>query len=215
MFLFFNFGFRDLWDRCTSLIMQMSCDVIIIFMILIPKIKINPSIVLAHGRALTKANAKYPINLVLLKSVSLGSNLQPKMIDNIFIGQLPKRVYLAFVNSSAMNGSLKLNPYNFHHYNFTNILLTTDSHTQIRPIQCDFSKGHYLEAYLSLFESSNIFFKDDGIAIERANYSGGYSIVGYDLTTDIGASEFHWSVPRNGSLRLDIKFAELAAYGED
>ncbi|CRK88777.1 CLUMA_CG002883, isoform A [Clunio marinus] len=33
-------------------------------------------------------------------------------------------------------------------------------------------------------------------------------IIGYDLSEDFCASANQWSLPRQGSLRLDIKFAE-------
>lgn len=107
-----------------------------------------------------------------------------------------------------MNNNIKRNPFNFQNFDHNNILLTSDSHTHITPIKSDFSKGLYLAAYLSLFESCGIFFSDTGNSITRKEYPNGYALVGFDLTEDLSASENHLSLPRQGSLRIDIQFAK-------
>lgn len=55
------------------------------------KAKINPSILLAHARALSVTPAKYPITRVEVRTVTIGTDIQSKSIDNIFLGQIPKR----------------------------------------------------------------------------------------------------------------------------
>lgn len=55
------------------------------------KVKINPSILIAHARALAISTAKYNITRVDVKSITVASGVQAKTLDNIFLGQLPKR----------------------------------------------------------------------------------------------------------------------------
>jgi hypothetical protein len=37
--------------------------------------------------------------------------------DNIFLGQLPKRLIIGCVDSNALNGTITKNPFDFKHYN--------------------------------------------------------------------------------------------------
>lgn len=55
------------------------------------KIRINPSILVAHARTLALCPARYPITRVEIKTVTIPAGIQSKTVDNLFIGQLPKR----------------------------------------------------------------------------------------------------------------------------
>lgn len=55
------------------------------------KVKINPSILVAHARALAISTAKYNITRVDVKPITIASGVQAKTLNNIFLGQLPKR----------------------------------------------------------------------------------------------------------------------------
>lgn len=176
--------------------------------LLIRKVKINPSIAIAHEKTLMKANARFPINRVDIKTITIPANIQSRTCDNIFISQMPHRVYVGFIKSSAFNGSETLNPYNFEHFNHTNVTISTDSNTQIRSIRSDFKNNLYLSSYLSLFSSSGTFFSDSGNSITRTDYPKGFALLGFDLTEDLSASDSHQSIPRHGSLRLDLTFAD-------
>lgn len=176
--------------------------------LLVRKAKVNPSVSIAHERALTRANAKYPINRVDIKTITVPSAIQSKCCDNLFLGQCPKRIYVGFVSTAAYNSSPVLNPYNFKNYDFSHISVSTDTNSQVRSIKADFSKGQYLSSYLSLFTSSGTFFSDAGNSITREDYPGGFSILGFDLTEDLSASDSHLSIPRQGSVRLDLVFAK-------
>lgn len=189
--------------------------------LLIRKARINPSILIAHERALTKSNVKIPINRVDVKTITIPSAIQSKNLDNIFIGQMPKRVFVGMVSTKAFNSDITLNPFNFKHYNHTHVALSTDTNTQIRSIKSDFDNNLYLSSYMSLFTSSGIFFSDSGNCITREDYPKGFALLGFDLTEDLSASDNHLGIPRQGSLRLDITFAKplteaitLLIYGE-
>jgi hypothetical protein len=195
--------------------------------LLVRKVSINPSVMLAHERTLLRSNIKMPINRVDLKILSVAGDMQTKMIDNIYIGelftfvvvdkfhemtsfmligQMPKRLIIGLVSAAAVNSSLKKNPYNFRHFNHNHILLSSDSHTNIRPIKSNFDKNIYLQAYLSLFSSSGINFSDAGNDVTREEYPNGFALLGWDLTEDLSASDNHLSIPQQGSMRIDLQF---------
>lgn len=55
------------------------------------KIRINPSILVAHARTLSYCPARYPITRVEIKTVTISAGIQSKTVDNLYIGQMPKR----------------------------------------------------------------------------------------------------------------------------
>lgn len=171
------------------------------------KVKINPSILVAHARALSVSTAKYPITRVEVKTVTVGADIQSKSLDNLFLGQLPKRCIIGMVESSAFNGSFTSNPYNFEHFNYNYLSLYLDS-TQIpsKPLTPDFAKKRYTRSYYTLFEGTGIHFSDTGNSISLDEYPDGYCLAAFDLTPDLSCNASHWNIIRNGTLRAEIRF---------
>lgn len=172
------------------------------------KVKINPSILLAHARALSITPAKYPINRVEIKTLTIGAGIQSKSLDNIFLGQIPKRCIIGMVDSQAFNGSLKENPFNFQHFNYNYLALYIDS-TQIpaKPLTPDFHKKQYIRSFYTLFEGTGIHFSDTGNGIPYEDYPDGYCLAVFDLTSDLSCNESHWNIIKSGTLRAEVRFA--------
>lgn len=84
--------------------------------LLIRKAKINPTVLIAHSKGLEISTAKYPITRTDVKVLTIPAGVQGKSMDNVFLGQLPKRCIIGFVSNAAFNGDLKKNPFNFQHY---------------------------------------------------------------------------------------------------
>ena len=74
------------------------------------KLKITPSLCLAHERILQQKTAKYPITRVECKVIHLPQGQNSFTHDNLFLGQLPKRIVLGLVDNRAFNGDISLNP---------------------------------------------------------------------------------------------------------
>lgn len=77
-----------------------------------------------------------------------------------------------------------------------------------KPFTCDFPNNQYIRAYHSLFEGSNINHADIGNGISRDSYPNGYALLAVDFTPDLCSSATHVSLPKTGSLRIDVQFAE-------
>lgn len=173
------------------------------------KVKINPSILIAHARALNITSAKYPITRVEIKTITIGKEIQSKSIDNLFIGQMPKRCIVGMVNSSTFNGNLKKNPFNFEHFGLNYFSMYLDS-IQIpsKPFTPDFKSGQYTREYYSLFEGSGVYFADTGNTISLTEYPSGYCLMAFDLTPDLSCNDQHWNLIKSGTLRTEIRFSE-------
>lgn len=171
------------------------------------KVKINPSILVAHARALSVTTAKYPITRVEIKTITIGTGIQSKSIDNLFLGQMPKRCIIGMVKSPAFNGDFNLNPFNFEHFDFNYLCLYLDS-VQIpsKPLTPDFANNQYTRTYYSLFEGSGIYFADTGNTISLDEYPHGYCLQAFDLTPDLSCNDPHWNLIKSGALRAEIRF---------
>lgn len=173
------------------------------------KVKINPSILIAHARALSVTPAKYPITRVEIKTITIPSSVQSRTFDNLFLGQLPKRCIIGMVNGQAFNGSLATNPYNFVHFNYNYLSLYLDS-TQIstKPFTPNFKAAQYTRSYHTLFSGSGVNFADTGNTISLEEYPNGYCLAAFDLTPDLSCNEAHWNIIKSGSLRAELRFEE-------
>jgi len=80
----------------------------------------------------------------------------------------------------------------------------------VRPIQPNYENGQYIRAYDSLFGGTGKLYRDEGLFISRENYANGYALYAFDLTADLGEDD-HFSLVRQGSVRLALKFATALA----
>ena len=85
------------------------------------KVKLAPSVFLAHAKALENSTAKYPIRRAVCKTVTIPNTFQDINIEKLFSGQLPSRLVIGLVANAAYNGANNRNPFNFAHYNLMDI----------------------------------------------------------------------------------------------
>ncbi|KAL6417001.1 hypothetical protein ACFW04_014712 [Cataglyphis niger] len=178
--------------------------------LLVRRAKISAGLLLAHARMLSKVTAKYPLTRVEVKTFTIHSGVVAESLDNVILGQLPKRIIVGFVNNKAFNGDRKLNPFNFKNYGINFFSLYVDG-MQIpsRALQPAFSaeESLYVEAYQTLFTGTGIHFLNEGNSISRDDYSKGYTLFAFDLTPDLSANYAgHWNLVKHGSLRLEVRF---------
>ncbi|XP_052128232.1 uncharacterized protein F54H12.2-like [Frankliniella occidentalis] len=176
--------------------------------LLIRRVRVSPSVLLAHAAALEKAPAKYPITRVDLKTFTISAGLHDKTIPNLHLGQLPKRLIIGFVSNQAFNGSYERNPFNFHHFNIIYLNLYDGSQPiPAQPLKPNFNKGLYVEAYNILFSGTGIHWKDEGNDITYEDYANGYTLFAFDISQDLSANEHHWNLQRQGVVRLELLFS--------
>jgi hypothetical protein len=179
------------------------------------RVKISPSILIAHAKVLSTHTAKYPISRVEMKSFTIPTGVQNMNIDNMIMGQLPIRVIAGLVSNKAMNGHLECNPFNFQSFDVNYIALTRDGVPVTgKPLLPVFTGNNtdYVQSYYSTFAGTNINTSDDGYGIDREEYAYGYTLHAWDLTADMSANSYMWSLRKNGTLGLELRFD--AALGE-
>lgn len=171
------------------------------------KVKVSPSILVAHAKALQVGNAKYPVRRAVCKTFTIPRGNLDFSQENVFSGQLPTRLVIAFVDNDAFNGTYAKNPFNFQNYSVTQLRVYLDGQQQhIRPLDLNFAESQYVSAYMTLFSGTGKQFKDEGNHISRYDFPNGYAIYAFDLTPDM-AEDDHFNLIKQGNVRIDARFA--------
>ena len=175
--------------------------------IYVRRVKVSPSVFTAHNKALQYGNAKYPIHRVICKTFTVPRGNLDSCQENLFSGQLPTRLVIGCVDNDAFNGNYEKNPFNFKHYNLSQLKVYLDGQQQnVRPLELDFANNQFVTAYMSLFTGTGRQFSDSGNSIERSDYSRGYTLYAFDLTPDLGQDD-HFNLIKEGNVRVDMKFS--------
>ena len=87
----------------------------------VKKIELTPSVFNAINTVLNDKNAQYAITRTTPKVFTVPRGQQSQHIDNAFLGEIPKRIAVCMMDNDSYNGNYKKNPFNFQHYNLTQI----------------------------------------------------------------------------------------------
>jgi hypothetical protein len=90
------------------------------------KVKISPSVYLAHAKTLESGMAKYPIRRVICKTFTLPTGYLDVSHEKLFTGQLPTRLIIGCVDNKAFNEDVSENPFNFKHFSLDEIMVYLD-----------------------------------------------------------------------------------------
>jgi len=142
------------------------------------KVKLMPSVFLAHAKALERGTAKYPIRRVVCKSFAIPQNYLGVNHQKLFSGQLPTRIVIGLVTNQAFNGHREQDPFNFRNFNLQEIALYLDGQQQhaVRPTQPNIAAGQYIRAYNTIFAGTGKLDGDEGLFIDREDYGNGYAL---------------------------------------
>jgi hypothetical protein len=172
----------------------------------IRKVKISPSVFLAHAKALENNLAKYPIHRVVCKTFTVPTGNLDASHEKLFSGQLPTRIVIGCIDNEAFNGSVVRNPFNFKHFSLNEIALYLDGHQKaIKPMQTDFTARQFNWAYKSEQEMLGKLYRDEGNGITRNVFANGYALYAFDLSPDL-ADEGHFNLAKQGGVRMNLKF---------
>ncbi len=75
------------------------------------KATLNPTVQMAHIKALEKSTVKYPMRSVNCKVYSIPAGARSHTHENLFLGILPKRLVLFCTDNDAYNGAYDKNPF--------------------------------------------------------------------------------------------------------
>ncbi|GBM56826.1 hypothetical protein AVEN_227336-1 [Araneus ventricosus] len=127
----------------------------------IRKVRVSPGITLGHAKALGKTTAEYPITRVSYKAYSIPQGSMSVVQDNVYVGQLPKRLVIGCVDNDAFHGYISKNPFNFK---------PSIQSISYNTLEAKFDQDNYIRAYQSLFLGTEKSGQDRGIFISRKEF---------------------------------------------
>jgi hypothetical protein len=179
----------------------------------VSKAKVYPSIVEGINQGLEIAPAKYPIIHSHVKQYTLAKETNIAVLNDISLGQLPRRILVALVDNSAFIGDYKRNPFYFDHFDLNAIAAYSNGiQVPTRQYTPDYEKNLYVREMMSVFTTLRQDGTEPKIPLSRLNYMKGNVIYGFqfspDLSSGCSGSIGHANPIEYGNLRLEMRFAK-------
>ena len=172
----------------------------------VKKATLNPTVQLAHIKALEKSTVKYPLRPVSMKVYSIPAGARSHTHENLFLNTLPKRLVLCCIDNDAYNGAYDKNP--FHAKNNAigfHSVYVDGRQIPSKPFQPNFEDNLFVRCYTSLFTSTGKIWQDEGNGLTRDDYRDGYTFFCFDLTPDQCDGPC-FNLVQKGNLRIEFHF---------
>ena len=129
--------------------------------------------------------------------------------DNLFTGQLPSKIIIGFVETSAfMKTDTAKNPFYFQPFNVNYLTIyKNDKMIPSKPFTPNFDNDDFIRSYFSIFDVTNKYYESESLDINIHEYKDGYTLWGFNLTSDSCGDNF-FNEPETGNIKLEIKFKE-------
>src|SRR5271156_1655410 len=173
------------------------------------QVQVSPQVIVGHSRGLQNHNfmVNYNGHKMFTKIIKQGG--YQDISDDFFHGVYPKCVIIGLVDHEAYQGKYSLNPYNFQHFDVSEIGLTVNGFPiPAQPYKPNFEKNMIAREYINLFLQLNkpgIFSDDNGITMK--DFIGGNTLYPFNLSPDLAICG-HAQPARLSNIRLTIKFAK-------
>ena len=163
---------------------------------------ISPSVMAALTKVSEQTPFKYPLKRTVLKPFVI-PHASNKFTLPICKGIMPRRALFFFIETTAFDGAIGENPFNFKNFGVStlNLKINSKSLPNTNGINMNYPKNNYLEGFKSLVK----LIPDLDISYEE--FKNGYAIYAFDLNPDISSTE-HYSLLRDGVMELDVKLSE-------
>jgi hypothetical protein len=152
---------------------------------------------------------QYYLETPTVNYYTLEANSTQFMRDDLFMGKTPKHIILAMVETKAYQGDPTKNPFNFRHFNVSEVALYKDGMPYPCPnIKTDFQNNVFKEAYHMFSKSLGAAYSSFALPINMDEYAHGYTLFSYDMSPD----QSQTIVPAtmmglNSNIRLEMKFS--------
>ncbi|GBO21496.1 hypothetical protein AVEN_175145-1 [Araneus ventricosus] len=115
------------------------------------KVKVSPGVLLGHKKALQSTSVRYPIDRILSKMYSISKGSFSFSQDNVFLGQMPRRLIITCVDNDTFNRTYISNLFHFKHNNLNFLGFYVDGNPMSsKALEPDYSNGLSIRAFNSL-----------------------------------------------------------------
>ena len=155
----------------------------------IRRVKLNNEVFLNIDKYLSSETAKYSLDRVETKILTVEPGISNKQFDNLFLGNLPRRVIVGLLNHAGSDGVYDTNPLQFDAYDLRSINAFVNGMPVGKEYECKFeattatAQTRCARAYASLYNVATPAGMGHGISID--DYANnGYTLFCFDLSPD-------------------------------
>ena len=186
----------------------------------IRKVELTQQLSLAVETALQRQPAKYPVRRMELKTLHINQGRLTTPENNIWSGQLPRRVVMCLVDTDSYYGSYGKNPFIFEHHGVEQVAIYVNGQCvpYSGPLNVQFRNRTVagiaeakvpdlvMNAYTQFYNALGFgqHEKSNGISLERFIVSACYFV--FDLSQDNVTDKSSWELLRSGTLSVYYKF---------
>lgn len=165
------------------------------------------NLIIGHAEAFNNSLAIFPYMKSVLKNFTIPLGVQTWSIDTLYVNEIPDTLIVGMVDSKAYTGDYALNPFNFQHFNLTNLTFYIEGHPlNTCSFSPDFANKHYTNEYLALFDKG---VGGQGIGadiIPYEDFAKGYAI--FKINIAEGLKKNFTSLSQRGQTRLKFRFSD-------
>lgn len=168
-----------------------------------------PSITIAHQKLLESGHdAKYPLIHSSVKCFTIPKGNQIFLEDDVFLGSVPARCFIAMVSNSSFIGDKKKNPFFFGHFNISSLgLYVNNIPIPTHPMTFDFASSQTLLGYFHVDKCVQKMNKGRGISFSSTDYKEGYTIFAFDIAPLDLTGPGALYLEKSGSVKICLKFS--------
>ena len=174
------------------------------------KAQVSPAAADGLRYGFTKSPARYAITRCDVRHTTIPANVFDYTLENVVMGNLPRRVFLGFVSSNAFNGTTK-DPFSFQHFNVNYVAAFIDGTPYpLRPFTPDFKRNNYVREFRALYRALNQTGTETYLTIDRPAFKN-KPLFAFNFAPDLsngGSFSSHLNLRTQGHLRIQLKFAE-------
>ena len=177
--------------------------------------KVNPveSISLALESALLRNTVKYPVRRIQIKTLHLTAGRQDTPTNNLFYGQIPRRLVVGLVSSDAYHGAFGLSPFNFRHFSARSIQIQAGGKSYPpNPLTFDYANNQFVRPYIQMCEDLGLTTTRRMNWITLDEFKNGDCLYVFNLTPDEPTTD-NWQLVQDGSTSVSIIFREPVPVG--
>lgn len=162
-----------------------------------------------HKNELMRSPALYPISRNEVRQFLIPIGVTTQSLDNVFNGQIPRRIFLAMVKNKSEQGTLDTDPYNFEHndINYLACYVNGEQHPSIAYTPMFTTKC--IREYMDLYKTLNQLNPRPTPAITFDEFKKGSTIFGFNLSPDQSdGCEGHYNLIKRGNVRFELKLGK-------
>lgn len=160
-----------------------------------------------------------PITLRLtdghINTITIPANVRNYTVENLFHGNVPKKITFAMVSVDNFNGHREKNPFNFQHFDISHMRLLKNGQEYPYPeCKTDFSSSppQFLATWHRMMMSFNSDYNDHCVNISPSEYANGYFFYSFYMAPDQESGwELHQIPSGPSQVRLELTFGTALA----